>query len=277
MSKVYEKAYAKINLGLKVGIKRDDGYHNIETLMACVDLWDDISLEDSEDIVIEGMNIPFKDNLIYKVIVLLKDKYNIDKNVKIVINKKIPIGAGLGGGSSNAAATIKGLNRLWDLKLSIKTMEDLGQKIGSDVSFFITGQTSIVKGKGEILNKIDLNLPYKILLVCLPFNISTKIIYENYDYNKRSYFKYRLDKDLFKGLENDLESVYMKLYPDVYELINNVKKDLQGVVNLMSGSGPTVFALYNENKNIDAIIKVIKEKHDFLFFEVKFKNNVLSI
>lgn len=271
MSRIYEKAYAKINIGLKVGNKRSDGFHNIETLMACVDLWDDIYLEDSEKTIIEGMDIPYKDNLIYKVITLLKDKYEIDRNVKVTIKKRIPLGSGLGGGSSDAAAMFRGLNKLWSLNLSIATMEELGQKIGSDVSFFITSHKSIVKGKGEVLKKVNFPLPYKILLVNLPINISTKTIYENYESKNSSKFEYSLNNWPGEALINDLESVYLKTYPEVFEIISNIKIDLQGIVNLMSGSGPTVFGLYNIDKNVNKIKKAIEQKYGFGVFELTFK------
>jgi len=270
MNKIFEKAYAKINIGLKVGKKRSDGFHNIETLMARINLCDDISLENSDNIVIEGMDIPIEENLIYKVIMFFRDKYYIKRGVKVVINKVIPIGAGLGGGSSDAAAVIRGLNKLWGLNLSVKKMEEIGQEIGSDVSFFVSGKTCIVKGKGEILKKIDYVLPYKIVLVVLPYSISTKTIYENYNSNNYSSFKYKTDSVCLKNIKNDLESVYVNLYPDIFELITNIKNDLNGVLSLMSGSGPSVFALYNKDTNVDNIISFINKKYKVLTFEVVF-------
>ena len=267
MNKVYEKAYAKVNLGLKVGKKRFDGYHNIETLMARIDLCDNITLKDSEDIVIEGMNITLKENLMYKVITLVKNKYNIKNNVKVEINKKIPIGAGLGGGSSNAAAIIRGLNKLWNLNLSIEMMEELGQIIGSDVPFFITGKTSHVMGRGEILNKVKLSLPYKLLLVNLAVNISTKTVYENYREKNNFNFEYNIANLNLHQLKNDLETVYKESYPEISILMNNIKHDLGGELNIMSGSGPTIFALYNKNKCINQIKQNIERKYNVFVFE----------
>lgn len=274
MNKVFEKAYAKINLGLKVGIQRDDGFHDIETIMACINLYDDIYIEESEETIIEGMDIPYQENLMFKAIQLIKKTYRINKHVKVVINKKIPIGAGLGGGSSNAAAVLRGLNRLWQLELSGKTMEILGQEIGSDVSFFVRSKTSIVKGKGEVINPLDIKLPYKVLLVLVPYNISTKEIYENYTCVNKANFAYSDTCFLPKDLKNDLEAVYEKLYPNLNLLISNLKEDLRGDFNLMSGSGPTVFSLYEKNKDLIEIITNIKNRYQLATIETVFLDNL---
>lgn len=153
-------------------------------------------------------------------------------------------------------------------------MEILGQEIGSDVSFFVRSKTSIVKGKGEVINPLDIKLPYKVLLVLVPYNISTKEIYENYTCVNKANFAYSDTCFLPKDLKNDLEAVYEKLYPNLNLLISNLKEDLRGDFNLMSGSGPTVFSLYEKNKDLIEIITNIKNRYQLATIETVFLDNL---
>jgi len=151
---LYVKAPAKINLTLDVLHKRPDGYHEVEMIMTTVDLSDRIGLENREDGVIQIISadryVPDDHrNLAYQAAKLLKDTYSIPDGVTILLEKKIPVAAGLAGGSSDAAATLKGLNQLWDLQLTVDQLAEHGAKIGSDVSFCVYGGTALATGRGE--------------------------------------------------------------------------------------------------------------------------------
>ena len=150
---IYEKAYAKMNLALKVIGKRQDGYHDLEMVMASVDLFDELSFQESDEtnVIMNNDGCKLEDNLIYKAILLIKKKFSINKDVLVTVNKNIPVGGGLGGGSSDAAATIRGLNNLWDLHLKYQDMYDIAVRLGSDVPFCLTGEVAFVKGRGEII------------------------------------------------------------------------------------------------------------------------------
>ena len=156
---IYETAPAKINLTLDTLYKRDDGYHEVEMIMTTVDLNDRLSFEKREDgeivIDVEHNFVPSDHrNLAYKAAKLMKDKYNIKDGVTISLEKSIPISAGLAGGSSDAAATFRGLNKLWGINDSLEALSDLSAEIGSDISFCIYGKTALCRGRGEQLTHL---------------------------------------------------------------------------------------------------------------------------
>lgn len=269
---IWEKAPAKINLTLDVTGKRLDGYHEVDMIMTMIDLADRISFKKIEKNTIilnsNSGNIPNDErNLIYKTAKLIKEKYKINKGVSIFLEKNIPVAAGLAGGSSDAAATIRGLNRLWELDISNDEMMKLGEKIGSDVPFCVNGGTARVRGRGEIVNKIT-TFPSGWIILAKPIiGVSTKEIYnnlklaeikthpntdemqkaiENQDFNK-----------IIKLLENVLEDVTLTLYPEVSHLYKQMKKFAEEGV-LMSGSGPTIYALTSKETKAKRINNALR-------------------
>ncbi len=262
---------AKINWFLKVTGKRDDGYHNIISLMQCISLYDDLILEHADTIeVVSDLDIPPDDNLVYKAASLLKKYTSYRKGAKIVLQKDIPIGAGLGGGSSNAAYTLSGLNMLWGLELNNEELSSIGAEIGSDVPFFFNGPSAIVEGRGEKVSPVKLNSSMVLLLVKPQISVSTAWAYASFDkLNDSRLTKKTIDIKLlcqaFKKqdfaslstmLSNDLEKVITERYPVVGEIKNRLIE--RGVViSAMSGSGPTVFGVfYNKDlaeKTIEAM------------------------
>ena len=187
MNSIQLKSRAKINLSIDVLGKREDGYHLVEMIMQTIDLFDKIKIfslkEDTIIIESNSLDIPLDStNIVYKAADLIKKQYNIKEGVKIIIEKNIPIAAGMAGGSSNAAAVLVGLNQLWQLKLSENKLKELGLKLGADVPFCIGGQTALAENIGEKLTKIDGLSENIFILVCKPeLFVSTKEIYEEID------------------------------------------------------------------------------------------------
>jgi 4-diphosphocytidyl-2-C-methyl-D-erythritol kinase len=260
MSSLSLKSYAKVNLFLEVLWKRDDGYHEVESLIQEISLCDNILLEDKlRDITIicpnKKISIPsdpenFRDNLAYKAAKLLIERFNIKKGVSITINKKIPVGAGLGGGSSNAASVLKGLNQLWNIGLENAQLQELGAEIGSDVPFFISGKTALVKGRGVKIHTC-FTIPKIWLVLAVPnISVSTKWAYEKLDMDLTKNInsanlpkvKKLQVKDIVNNLFNRLEGVVFEKYP----LIKTIKEKMTAFgANgaLMSGTGSAVFGI----------------------------------
>jgi 4-diphosphocytidyl-2-C-methyl-D-erythritol kinase len=260
------KAPAKINLSLDVLYKRDDGFHELEMIMTTIDLADRIELEllDENRIVVQSQTrfVPDDErNLAYKAASLVKDRFSINKGVAIKIDKNIPVAAGLGGGSSDAAAVLRGLNKLWNLQLSIDELAQLGAEIGSDVSFCVYGGTALAKGKGEVITPLPAPPKCWVVLAKPSIGVSTGEIYkklelENLEHpdtqamleaiNTSNYEK------MCKNLSNVLESVTLNLHPEVKQIKRDMKRFGADAV-LMSGSGPTVFALVQHDSRMQRI------------------------
>ncbi len=180
--KLLVKAPAKINLSLDVLHKRPDGYHEVEMIMTTIDLADRIELtllnQNKIHILSQNRYVPDDSrNLAYQAAQLLKDRFQVEKGVIISIEKTIPVAAGLAGGSSDAAATLRGLNKLWDLGLTIDELAELGSEIGSDVSFCVYGGTALAKGRGEIITRLPAP-PTCWVILAKPFiGVSTSEVY----------------------------------------------------------------------------------------------------
>lgn len=271
MNSIKLKSRAKINLSIDVLGKREDGYHLVEMIMQTIDLYDVIKIIElsSDDIILKSnsSDIPLDDNnIVYKAINLLKNKFNINKGIEIFIQKNIPIAAGMAGGSSNAAAVLVGLNKLWGLNLSELDLQKLGFKLGADVPFCISGKAALAQGVGEELSFIK-GLPKDIsILICKPeIFVSTKDVYEGLDLNNiqnRPDNKKLLEdlrqeniQSLAKNMVNVLESVTSIHYIEIKE-IEKVMMENGALGSMMSGSGPTVFGLY---KNREDALKSEKE------------------
>lgn len=263
MQKLILKSYAKINFGLRVGLRRKDGYHNLETLFERINLADKIILKTRRDncikIVCSDVQVPQDSrNLAFRAALLLQDRFKVNQGVDIKIIKRIPVGAGLGGGSSNAATTLLGLNKLWKLNLSRQVLAKLAAEIGSDVAFFIY-ECSFAKGigRGERIKPLnDLrNLKFWHILVAPKLHVATPLVYGEWDKLRLGLTRRHLDVKILrlclkgtgvslisKLLVNDLEKATFKLYPEVRRIKENfIRLGLKNT--LMSGSGSSVFAL----------------------------------
>lgn len=272
------KAYAKINLALKVLGKRNDGFHNLEMIMVNVGVYDILKFKKNKDVIVltDKPVCKMEDNIVYKTIMLIKEKYNIKDGVEVKVFKRIPDGGGMGGGSSDAACTIKALNKMWNLNMTRDDMFRLAEKLGSDVFFFIDNRLSLVKGRGEIVEPIDIKLNSDILL-CFPnMKCSTKYIFENHmvKHNRNDIedvYKNLNKDDYYKYLFNDLEETVCSLYPEY--ILNEIKTDLESEFDckvMMSGSGSSFFVI---GKNIKNIYKYVRNKYKDL---VLIKNKTIS-
>ncbi len=287
--KINIKSPAKINLHLEVIGKREDGFHELAMIMQNIDLADylefEINQEGSINLKSDCNHLSLaSDNLIVKSAYLIKEISNIDFGANIFLKKNIPIGAGLAGGSSNAAATLIGLNKLWNLNFDKNKLLKLSSSLGSDVPFFINGGSQLCFGRGEILEKLNYKYEYGVLLLKNPnVSISTAETYKRYSHQfvKEAYIR----TDLVDNIRNNLrkKSLYdfniednsIKIKNDLQLIVekenDSVKQALYLLSNLrdcltfsMSGSGPTCFALFKDfetaNNVLDDNYKIFKNK-----------------
>ncbi|WP_427337779.1 4-(cytidine 5'-diphospho)-2-C-methyl-D-erythritol kinase [Caloranaerobacter sp. DY30410] len=269
MRKIEVEAHAKINLSLDVLRRREDGYHEVRMIMQQISLKDIIQIEEySGNVIIETnerMLPTDSTNLAYRAWDILSKRFNINRGVKIKIEKNIPIAAGLAGGSADAAAVLKGLNELWNLNLKEKDLMDIGLEIGADVPYCIMGGTALAEGIGEKLTRLK-SFKNKLVLIAKPsIQVSTAYVYKNL---KIEDIKEHPDIDnLIKNIELDnvnfvaknminvLETVTINKYPIIQKIKEHMMR-FNALGSLMSGSGPTVFGIFD---NIDDIIKCKEE------------------
>ena len=268
------KAPAKINLYLEIINKRQDGYHNIESVMHTISLFDILEFSEIKENKIElicdnsVLSLNDKKNLVYRAVEKFKEHYNINKGIKIKLTKNIPMGAGLGGGSSDAAATLLALNKIWKVNDNIKNLEKLGSKMGADVPFFMSGGVAKISGIGDIVEKINTKLSFDFILVKPNFGVSTPYAYSKIKFPltnphkiskiinslKSNMFDFESAKDLFF---NRFEDFIFDEYQEIKQ-IREVLEDL-GCASLMSGSGATVFGLVHDRESIDFILNELKK------------------
>lgn len=262
---------AKINLGLNVVKKRLDGFHNIETVFYPISLHDEICIEPISDkekpdyqcsLNIRGINIEgdSQQNLIVKAYKLLKKYYTQIPNINVTLTKNIPTQAGMGGGSSDCAYTIRMLNDMFSLKMSIKDMQVFASKLGSDCPFFINPRPSYATGIGEILTPVDINLnQYKIAIVKPPIMISTKMAFSNIIVKQ----PIKCCKEIViqpietwkEELTNDFEYSICTIHPEIGQIKSKLY-DLGAIYASMTGSGSALFGIFKkEIKNLDLIFK----------------------
>ena len=260
------KAPAKVNLFLEILGKRDDGYHEIETIMQEIDLADSLQFEETQEgVTLEcnDKNIPAnQDNLVCKAANLILEECGIKKGVLINLEKNIPVGAGLGGGSSDAATTLKALNSLWKIGLNNEELMEFAAKLGSDIPFFINGKTALCRGRGELITPVEVRNRMDYIILFPRVHISTETIYKNLkiDLTKKrkdvSFFldalKYSEVASISKLLFNRLEEIIFATYPDLLQ----VKSTLEsfGFCGLsISGSGSAFFGLCNDRHQAEVI------------------------
>ena len=276
MDSIRLEARAKINLGLDVLGKREDGYHEVRMVMQTIGIYDRLILTKipEEEIRITS-NLAFlpvnENNLIYKAIKLLKDEYHFPGGVSVDLNKFIPVAAGMAGGSTDAASTMFGVNRLFGLNLSMGKMMELGVRLGADVPYCVMRGTALAEGIGEKLTRIT-PVPHMWILIAKPqINVSTRLVYEQLDMGGIQ--KHPDIDGIIRAIEaqdvvriaqsmgNVLENVTVPLYP----VIETIKQDMlsHGAINaMMSGSGPTVFGIFPDEQTTLACQAFLKEKGD---------------
>lgn len=265
MKEISVKALAKINLGLDVVRRREDGYHEVRMIMQTIHLFDrlEISKNTSGQITMET-NLAFlptnENNLVCKAAKLLTDEFGIKDGVHVWLHKHIPVAAGMAGGSTDAAAVLYGMNRIFDLGLSKEELMEHGVKIGADVPYCVMRGTALAEGIGEKLTKLPPMVKCPVLIAKPQINVSTKFVYENLklDADTEHPDIDRLvadirEKNLTKiaaDMGNVLETVTIPAYPVIADIKENMLQN--GAVNaMMSGSGPTVFGLFE--KEADAV------------------------
>ncbi|NOZ60644.1 MAG: 4-(cytidine 5'-diphospho)-2-C-methyl-D-erythritol kinase [Calditrichaeota bacterium] len=257
MEKLALKAYAKINIGLSVTSRRPDGYHEIETIFQQIDLFDEIILQAARPgqtlIETEHPSVPTGErNICYRAVENLREAAGLNFGVKIVIRKNVPIGAGLGGGSSDAAAMIVGTNKLFQLTLSDARQREIARGLGADVPFFLLGGAALAKGIGDELQPIKLPNKFFGVLIYPNVEISTSWVYKNFNFSLTKTKKIIKLASLYKNVEryreffqNDLEKVVFDKYPE----LANLKRLLYqkgAYFASMSGSGSSIFGLFKD-------------------------------
>jgi 4-diphosphocytidyl-2-C-methyl-D-erythritol kinase len=263
------QAQAKINWFLLVLGRREDGFHDIQSLMQRVTLADTLTFEESGHLeLISSMDIPAEENLVWKAASLLKEHTSTPKGSRITLEKSVPSAAGLGGGSSDAAATLAGLNELWGTGLSIETLQGLAARLGSDVPFFLGPPAALAEGRGEVLSPVEIKRSWPLLIAKPGFGVSTPWAYQNTTARAKATidareFAANLDAGDFGALEpsmvNHLEQPVLEKYPDVWEVID-MMRDLGARASAMSGSGPTVFGVFNTLEEADRA-KILMAPH----------------
>ena len=252
------EARAKINIGLKIIGKRDDGFHDIETTLTTINLADIITFEEKGqeiEVVATGLDIPSDKNLCYIAATLFIENFDVKKGVRMNLTKNIPIGSGLGGGSSDAACVLNGLNKLYDLNIPEQSLFEISRKIGSDVPFFIRGGAAYARGKGDELKYFK--LPKMSLVIYWPrYPVLTKWAYEEYDKNlltppsetdimiEAQKGKNKKTRPIFE-LVNDFEKVVFKKHPDLLDVKTRLLATGAYIV-VLSGSGSSIFVVVDE-------------------------------
>ncbi len=273
MDTISLKALAKINLGLDVVRRREDGYHEVRMVMQTIHLYDRLEMEKTATQGIElSTNLSYlpvnENNLVYRAGKLLMDEFGITEGIKVYLNKRIPVAAGMAGGSTDAAAMLYGMNELFELGLSREQLMERGVRIGADVPYCLMRGTALAEGIGEILTPLAPMVKCPVLIAKPAISVSTSFVYQNLklDADTKHPDIDRLIRDIRKqelgaiagDMGNVLESVTIPNYP----VIAQIKEQMMdsGAINaMMSGSGPTVFGLFEEEETAQAAYQKMKE------------------
>ncbi len=276
MDSIRLKARAKINLSLDVLGKREDGYHDVRMVMQTIGIYDRLIItkipEDEIRIQSNLFYLPINENnLIYKAAKLLKDEFGFSGGVDVNLYKFIPVAAGMAGGSTDAAATLFGINKIYELGLSQNKLMELGVQIGADVPYCIMRGTALAEGIGEQLSRLK-PVPHMWIVVAKPpINISTKLVYEQLDMNDIIYHPnvnkmiQAINKESIEEIAANMGNVLERVTIPLYPIIDSIKNDMlsHGAINaMMSGSGPTVFGIFPNERtalNCQAYLKLKKE------------------
>lgn len=270
MDEITLKAYAKINLSLAITGKRDDGYHNLSTIMQTISLFDKVTIKKSYDNITcntDNKNIPSGEgNIAFKAAKKFFEFVNIDGGAIISIKKNIPFGAGMGGGSADAAAVLKGLNELYSTKINLDDLIKIASKIGADVPFALFGGTALVQCIGDKISKLKPFMDCYILVVKPDLNISTAKAYSNYDKNFNSKVK-NMDELVECINSHNLKSFCAKMFNDFemvtnIPIINKIKNEMLlfgALGSCLTGSGSTVFGIYDDESKANKANKKFKK------------------
>lgn len=269
---ITKKAHAKLNLSLDVTGKRENGYHDIKTLMVMTDLYDEMKFSKSDKLEILGdFDFDMKENFIYKAYLALRDYVAKDLPFKVEIEKNIPMAGGLAGGTSNGAGTFYALNDLYDLKIPKKDLIKLSSSLGADFTYMMTGGTKLASGIGEILEEVRPIELDKVLVVNPGYGVSTKEVYESIkieekriDFDEVLQALYDLDiKRLNKVLKNKMEDVVFEKHRDLLEIKNKMREF--NSASLMSGSGATIFGIFENKNDLEDAYRHFKRTYDKTF------------
>lgn len=259
MDDIAVKALAKINLGLDVLRRREDGYHEVKMVMQTIHLFDRLQIEKAEDGIHLETNLPFlpvdESNLAYRAAKLLRDEFSLKEGVHIVLNKRIPVAAGMAGGSTDAAGVLYGINELFGLGLKRHELMERGVKLGADVPYCIMRGTALAEGIGEKLTALPPMVKCPVVIAKPQVSVSTRYVYENLKLDEetrhpdidRLIEDIRAKKlaDIAAHMGNILETVTAVRYPEIEAIKERLCKE--GALNaMMSGSGPTVFGLFED-------------------------------
>ena len=269
------KALAKINLGLDVVRRREDGYHEVRMIMQTIQLYDRLDIKRTQEPGIQiQTNLSFlpvnENNLIYKAAKLLMDEFSITDGVSVKLDKRIPVAAGMGGGSTDAAAMLIGVNRLFSLGLTKRQLMERGVQIGADVPYCIMRGTALAEGIGEALSPLPPMVKCPVLIAKPSISVSTKFVYQNLKLDDTTIhpdidrliddIKAKNLHDIAAHMGNVLETVTIPNYP----VIDEIKKHMlsNGAVGaMMSGSGPTVFGLFDDEDTAKKAYKAMRSSH----------------
>lgn len=275
MDEIALKALAKINLGLDVVRRREDGYHEVRMVMQTIHLYDrlEISKKREAGITMET-NLSFlptnENNLVYRAAKLLQDEFSMEQGVHVKLHKHIPVAAGMAGGSTDAAAVLYGMNRIFKLGLSRKQLMERGVKIGADVPYCILRGTALAEGIGEELTALPPMVKCPVLIAKPPISVSTKFVYENLCLDETTShpdidglladIKAQDLKKIAADMGNVLETVTIPNYPVIRSIKENMLEN--GALNaMMSGSGPTVFGLFETEKQAKRACEAMKKSN----------------
>lgn len=267
------RAYAKINIGLKILSKRPDGYHNIETIFHRINLYDEMEVFENNKIILETnlADLPTdENNICIRAFKFFKETFNIKSGIKIILQKNIPLGAGLGGGSSDAATLLKTLPEVFNLKLDQNQLFNIAKQLGADVPYFLGNGTAYATGIGDHLEYFELPIPYWIITITPRINISTKWAYENLTVKNyitgsnisSDQLKKNIANKIFlkTNIINDFEELVFRHFP----LIQSIKENLYFLgadFALLSGSGATVFAFVSDVSVVKNIYNKYKDQY----------------
>lgn len=268
---IEKKAYAKINLGLDVKQKLSNGYHQVDMIMTSLELHDTLIFEMLDNGRIEVLTdifpeVKLEENIVYQAAILLKETCRVDKGARITLKKRIPMAAGLAGGSSDAAATLHGLNELWHLKLGVTELEPFARKLGADVPYCLYHQTARVQGIGEQLEFLPSMIDTDVMLVKPTYGISTALGYAQLNWAKMDHpnitalenaLHAKDFKQICQWLGNSFEYSTFSQHPEL-EVVKN-KLHRLGVGVLLSGSGPTLYALVQSSTIATRVEEILKE------------------
>ncbi len=252
---------AKINVFLHINGKRADGYHELQTLFAILSQGDtlDVEILNTPNIIVApDLGFPMEDNIVYKAAKLLQNKFNVEQGAKITIHKNIPMGGGLGGGSTNAATALLVLNKLWNLNIDINTLAQLGRTLGADVPVFVNGESTFADGVGEIFTPYDIDEKWCLVVTPKNTHVSTKEIFTHPNLPRNTP---KLDISNFDihVTKNDCENLVKNLYPNIAKTLQWLLKYAH--ISRMTGTGASCFAIFEDQTSAE---KAFGEMPDYL-------------